>query len=107
MVDERTDQLQRSLWSIEQTYDETLQALAAALDLRDSETAGHSRRVTQYSLEIANVMGCGNEQLNSLARGALLHDIGKIGIPDVILKKPGPLTDEERITMRTHAWRGY
>ena len=107
MIEERTAQLRKAIGRIEQTYDETLQALAAALDLRDNETAGHSRRVMEYSLEIAKVMGCSNEQLNALTRGALLHDIGKIGIPDDILRKPGPLTVQERAVMRMHVWRGY
>jgi putative nucleotidyltransferase with HDIG domain len=107
MIEERTAQLRKAIGRIEQTYDETLQALAAALDLRDNETAGHSRRVMEYSLEIARVMGCSDEQLNALTRGALLHDIGKIGIPDDILRKPGPLTVQERVVMRMHVWRGY
>ncbi len=107
MIEERTVQLRKAIGRIEQTYDETLQALAAALDLRDNETAGHSRRVMEYSLEIARVMGCKDEQLNALTRGALLHDIGKIGIPDDILRKPGPLTVQERAVMRMHVWRGY
>jgi putative nucleotidyltransferase with HDIG domain len=107
MVEDRTVQLRGAMWQIDQIYDETLQALAAALDLRDNETAGHSRRVMKFSVEIAKAMGCSDEQLNSLTRGALLHDIGKIGVPDAILKKSGPLTDEERALMKTHVLRGY
>ncbi len=107
MVKDRTFQLQGAMWQIDQIYDETLQALAAALDLRDNETAGHSRRVMKFSVEIAKAMGCSSEQLNSLTRGALLHDIGKIGVPDAILRKHGPLTDEERALMKTHVRRGY
>jgi HD-GYP domain-containing protein (c-di-GMP phosphodiesterase class II) len=92
---------------IEQTYDDTLEALAAALDLRDNETAGHSRRVTRYCLEMANAIGCSGEQLKQITRGAHLHDIGKIGIPDAILLKPGKLTAGEREVMQRHARIGY
>ena len=73
-------------------YDQTLRALGGALDLRDNETAGHSQRVTRYSLEIGQAMDCDEEELGELALGASLHDIGKIGIPDAILLKPGKLT---------------
>jgi putative nucleotidyltransferase with HDIG domain len=107
MVEQRTAQLHRAVQQIEQTYDETLQALAAALDLRDNETAGHSRRVMAYATEIARMMGCSREQVYTLARAALLHDIGKIGIADAILLKPGPFTAEERLMMETHVGTGY
>jgi len=107
MVDVQTRQLQGALRQIELTYDETLEALAAALDLRDNGTAGHSRRVTAYCMEIARAMGCEPEQMKILARGALLHDIGKIGIRDVIMLKPGLLTDTERSVMATHVRIGY
>ncbi len=107
MVEQRTAQLRRAMWRIEQTYDETLQALAKALDLRDNLTAGHSRRVTAYTSVIAQMMGSSRDQLNTIARGARLHDIGKIGIPDSILMKPGALTVEERSVMKTHVKVGY
>jgi response regulator RpfG family c-di-GMP phosphodiesterase len=107
MVDQRTRQLQVAMKRIEQTYDETLDALSAVLDLRDNETAGHSRRVTRYCLEIAKVMGCSDDQLKIIRRGVWLHDIGKFGIPDAILSKPGKLTDEERAIMETHVRIGY
>ncbi len=107
MVEQRTKQLQAAMKRIEQTYDETLEALGAALDLRDNETAGHSRRVTRYCLEMARAMGCSGEQLKHIARGSYLHDIGKIGTPDAILLKPGKLTDEETAVMQTHARIGY
>jgi putative nucleotidyltransferase with HDIG domain len=107
MVAQRTKQLQAALRRVELTYDETLESLAAALDLRDMETAGHSRRVTRYTLEVANAMGCTEEQLKQIARGAYLHDIGKIGIPDRILLKQGSLNPEEREVMQTHARIGY
>ncbi len=107
MVEQRTKQLQGAMKRVELTYDETLEALAAALDLRDNETAGHSRRVTRNCLEMAKAMGCTGEQLKQMARGAHLHDIGKIGIPDAILLKPGKLTTEEWEVMESHARTGY
>ena len=107
MVAERTGQLQRALQQIERSYEDTLQALGAAIDLRDNETAGHSQRVCRYSLEIARAMGWSDKQLKSLARGAYLHDIGKLGVPDGILLKPGPLTEEERKLMQRHAQMGF
>jgi putative nucleotidyltransferase with HDIG domain len=106
-VEQRTKQLRTALKRVESTYDETLAALGAALDLRDNETAGHSRRVTRYCLEIAKALGCDNEELKQIERGSYLHDIGKIGIPDSILLKPGRLTPEERITMDSHVRIGY
>ncbi len=107
MVNQRTKQLQSALKRIEQTYDDTLEALAAALDLRDNDTAGHSRRVTRYCLEMADAIGCSGELLKHIVRGAQLHDIGKIGTPDAILLKPGKLTPEEREVMQRHARIGY
>jgi response regulator RpfG family c-di-GMP phosphodiesterase len=100
MVDQKTQQLQAA-------YDETLEALAAALDLRDNDTAGHSRRVTLYALEMAKRRNLPSDQLKQLERGAYLHDIGKIGIPDSILLKPGKLTPEETAIMRNHVQIGY
>jgi putative nucleotidyltransferase with HDIG domain len=107
MVDQRTRQLRAAIKRIELTYDDTLEALAAALDLRDNETAGHSRRVTGYCLEIARVLGCPEAELRIITRGAYLHDIGKIGIPDAILLRPGKLTEAERTIMQTHVRIGY
>ena len=107
IVDERTQQLQAALRRVKLTSDETLRALAAAVDLRDDGTGGHSRRVMAYCLEIAKAMGCDDEQMNIITRGALLHDIGKIGIPDSIVLKPGPLTDTERSVMQTHVKIGH
>ena len=89
MVVERTAQLQAALQQIEGSYEDTLEALGAAIDLRDSETAGHSQRVCRYSLVIARAMSWSDKQLGSLARGAYLHDIGKLGIPDGILLEAG------------------
>jgi cyclic di-GMP phosphodiesterase len=107
MVVERTHQLRATLQQIERSYEDTLRALGAAIDLRDSETAGHSQRVCRYSVEIARAMSWSDQDLENLARGAYLHDIGKLGIPDGVLLKPGPLTPEERITMQTHVQIGF
>ena len=107
MVSERTEQLRSALSRVEESYDQTLEALGSAIDLRDSETAGHSRRVCLYSLEIAKTIGVCQADLVSLGRGAWLHDIGKLALPDSILLKPGPLTSAERVTMQTHVTIGY
>ena len=88
MVEERTSQLQTALDHIGQIYDETLEALGMALDLKDGDTAGHARRVTRYCLEVAKAMDCPQEEMHQFQRGAYLHDIGKIAIPDAILLKP-------------------
>jgi len=107
MVDQRTRQLLTAKDRIEQTYDETLAALGGALELRDIETQGHSRRVTHYCLEMARAMHCSRDELQTIARGSFLHDIGKIGVPDAILLKPERLTKEEKALMQTHARIGY
>ena len=107
IVDQRTSQLRKALAQIEQNFEGTLQALATALELRDNGTAGHSRRVMTYAVRIAKVMGCSQEEIHSLGIGALLHDIGKISIPDAILMKTRGLTREEREVMRTHVIVGY
>lgn len=107
MVSQRTRQLQEALQKIEFSYEDTLRALAAAIDLRDSETAGHSRRVCQYSTEIGRTMGLPREKLSVIARGGYLHDIGKLGIPDSVLLKPGPLTPQERQLMQQHVQIGF
>jgi response regulator RpfG family c-di-GMP phosphodiesterase len=107
IVAEQTQQLREALRQIERSYDHTLEVLGAAIDLRDSPTAGHSRRVFLYSIEIAKAMGGLENQMRNIAMGAWLHDIGKLAIPDAILLKPGPLTDEERKNMQRHAQIGY
>ncbi|MEJ5315282.1 MAG: HD-GYP domain-containing protein, partial [Anaerolinea sp.] len=95
-------ELQRSNTDLILAYDETIEGWSRALDLRDRETEGHSRRVTELTLKIARAMGMSEEQLVHVRRGALLHDIGKMGVPDAILLKPGALTDEEWRIMRQH-----
>jgi putative nucleotidyltransferase with HDIG domain len=107
LVDHRTKQLGRALQLLKNTCGGTLQALGSALDLRDNETASHCHRVTRYSYELAKSMHCPAAELKQIVRGAFLHDIGKIGVPDSILRKPGPLTDEERAVMQTHVRIGY
>jgi response regulator RpfG family c-di-GMP phosphodiesterase len=107
IVEEQTQQLREALRQIECSYEHTLEALGAAIDLRDSPTAGHSRRVFLYSIEIAKGMDGLEKNLRTIAMGAWLHDIGKLAIPDAILLKPGPLTDEERQIMQRHAQIGY
>jgi cyclic di-GMP phosphodiesterase len=107
LVNERTEQLSIALRDLEQSYDHTLEALGGALDAKDAETEGHCQRVTAFTIEIARTMGVDKNLMRHIARGAFLHDIGKMGIPDQILRKPGPLTDEERQVMRRHCQIGY
>ena len=107
IVAEQTQQLREALRQIERSYDHTLEALGVAIDLRDSPTAGHSRRVFRYSMEIAKGMGGLEKQMRNIAIGAWLHDIGKLAISDAILLKAGPLTDREREIMQRHAQIGY
>jgi len=99
--------LERANVELTQAYDLTLEGWAYALDLKDEETEGHSRRVTEMTLRIAREMGLTAEELAHIRRGALLHDIGKMGIPDAILLKPGSLTDEEWEIMRRHPVYAY
>ncbi len=96
------DQLKEESIRVERSYDATLIALTHALDARDKETEGHSRRVVEYTRLVAVRLGITGESLKLLCHGALLHDIGKIGVPDAILHKPGPLTEEEWQVMRRH-----
>jgi putative nucleotidyltransferase with HDIG domain len=107
LVQQRTAELKNALSQLEESYDETLEALGGALDLKDSETEGHCKRVMVFTLAIARAMGIEPSLLPQLARAAFLHDIGKMAIPDRILRKPGPLNDEERTIMRTHCEIGY
>jgi putative nucleotidyltransferase with HDIG domain len=107
LVAERTQQLSIALQDLEQSYDYTLEALGGALDAKDAETEGHCQRVTAFTITIARAMGVEKGLLRHIARGAFLHDIGKMGVPDSILTKPGPLTAEEREIMRRHCDIGY
>jgi putative nucleotidyltransferase with HDIG domain len=87
---------------LESTYDQTLASLMSALDARDRETEGHSLRVSHLTAKLGKMLNFSQEQLKVLERGSLLHDIGKIGISDTILHKPGPLSEEEWAIMRRH-----
>jgi len=107
MVEARTEQLQNAMSNLERSYDITLEALGDALDLKDAETEGHSKRVTAFTIAIARAMGLPRDQIAVIARGAFLHDIGKMAIPDKILLKPGPLDPDEVTEMREHCYRGY
>jgi len=107
MVAERTQQIAAALKLVERSYEDTLEALGAAIDLRDTATEGHSRRVCRFALEIAKAMGLSETQHKTIAMGAYLHDIGKLALPDGILLKPGPLTLEERLFMQQHVQTGY
>lgn len=106
LIRQRTAALHRALGSLEKAYRSTLKALTAALEARDSETYGHSERVVAYSLRLGQEYGIDPTQMQSLEFGSLLHDIGKIGVPDSILRKPARLTEEEWVLMREHPLRG-
>lgn len=106
LVEQRTAELDRALNSLEGAYRSTLKALTAALETRDSETHGHSERVVSYSLRLGREYGLNSDDMKSLEFGSLLHDIGKIGVPDSILRKPAKLTEEEWVRMREHPLHG-
>ncbi len=107
LVTKRHSQLKRAFHHIQEIHDQTLATLGAALDFRDDETAGHTQRVCLYSLQIARTIGYPEGKVRDLVRGAFLHDIGKIGVPDQILFKPGRLTDAETAIMRQHVIIGF
>lgn len=107
IVNARTGRLRTIMQDLERSYDTTLEAMGDALDLRDAETEGHSKRVTAYTIALGREMGLDSDQLRVIARGAFLHDIGKIATPDSILLKPGRLDERETAIMREHCARGY
>src|SRR5579862_6758147 len=107
LVDARTAQLRQAMGDLERSYSMTLEALGGALDLKDAETEGHSRRVTVFTIAIARAMGLPKDQIDVIARGAFLHDVGKMGIPDKILRKPGKLDQDEITVMREHCYHGF
>ena len=101
------DALKEANFELIRAYNKTLEGWAKALELRDQETEGHTRRVTEMTVRLAEVLQVADEELVHLHRGAMLHDIGKMGIPDAILLKPGKLTPEEWIIMRMHPVYAY
>lgn len=101
------ESLQRSNTEMLAAYERTIEGWSRALDLRDEETEGHSRRVTEQTERLAERFGIPDEQIVHIRRGALLHDIGKMGVPDHVLLKPGPLSDEEWVLMKQHPAFAY
>jgi PAS domain S-box-containing protein len=101
------ENLQLSNQELVQAYDATIEGWSRAMDLRDKETENHTRRVTEMAVRIATIMGIKEEEILHIRRGALLHDIGKMGVPDDILRKPGPLTPEEWVIMKQHPIFAY
>ena len=101
------ENLQRSNQELIQAYDTTLEGWARALELRDRETEGHTRRVTEMTMRLARYIGVNDSEMVNIYRGVLLHDIGKMGVPDHILKKKGKLTEEEWEEMRQHPIYAY
>ena len=99
--------LQRANQDLREAYDKTIEGWVVALDLRDRETEGHTQRVTEMTVRLARNLGCTDEEILHIRRGALLHDMGKMGIPDEILQKPGPLTEQEWEVMRRHPQYAY
>jgi putative nucleotidyltransferase with HDIG domain len=106
-LEKKTAELTNALDLLTQSYDDTIEALGSALSLKDEETEAHSQRVTAYTISIAKSVPVPLPYLTVLARAAFLHDIGKMAIPDKILRKPGPLDDSEKQIMRTHCEIGY
>jgi len=101
------ENLQRSNIELTLAYDATIEGWSRALDLRDRETEGHTQRVAEMALDLAEKMGMNEVEMKDLRRGALLHDIGKMGVPDMILRKPGPLSEDEWEIMRQHPIYAY
>ena len=101
------NQLRQAISTLEKSYNITLAVLGKALALRHAGTGAHSRRVAAFAIAITRAMHLDNDQVRLIARGAFLHDIGKLAVPDVILDKPGALSSEEKAIMRSHCDRGY
>lgn len=99
--------LQNAHLNLKEAYEKTIEGWVHALDLRDKETEGHTQRVTELTLKAARTIGFSEEELIHIKRGALLHDMGKLAVPDEILQKPGPLNEEEWEKMRQHPVRAY
>jgi HD-GYP domain-containing protein (c-di-GMP phosphodiesterase class II) len=99
--------LERSNIELAQAYETTLEGWSRAMDLRDKETEGHTQRVTEMTVQLARNMSMSEDEIVHIWRGALLHDMGKLGVPDAILLKPGKLTDEEWVIMKQHPQFAY
>ncbi len=106
-VTQMFDSLQRANMELSLAYEATIEGWSQAMDLRDKETEGHTQRVTEMSQRLGKAMQLGDEEINHMRRGALLHDIGKLGVPDAILFKTEKLTDEEWLVMRKHPEFAY
>jgi response regulator RpfG family c-di-GMP phosphodiesterase len=106
LIAERTTELDKALEEVENSYQITLKALVQALEMRDFETHGHAERVVTFSLRLGHELGLDKKELRDLELGALLHDIGKIGVPDTILRKPAKLDEQEWVKMRLHPIHG-
>lgn len=106
-LNEERSNLEQAHTKLKAAYDATIEGWSRAMDLRDRETEGHTRRVTQLTLELAKAAGINQEELIHIRRGALLHDMGKLGVPDSVLHKPAKLTDEEWVLMRKHPQLAY
>ena len=104
---EKKQEIEALFCELESSYESTMQALVTALDLRDNATHGHSYRVVQYASIIAETMGVTEPDLTWIRRGAILHDVGKIGVSDAVLRKPGKLNETEWLEMRRHPEMGY
>lgn len=107
LVTARTEQLRQAVTTLEKSYDITLNVLGDALDLREAATERHSKRVTAFTIAIARALGISQDWIRVISRGAFLHDVGKMAIPDAILGKPGPLDQDEIVIVREHSFRGY
>jgi len=107
LVAARTQQLKSAMADLKRSYNVTIEALGDVLDYKDAETEGHSRRVTTFTIAMAKQLGLPKEDIETIAFGAFLHDIGKVKIPDAILTKPGKLTSDEYEHMKEHCYLGY
>ena len=106
-LEDENRRLKTAFSDLERSYDMTLSSLGDALDLKEASTEGHSKRVTAFTIAIARAMGLSRESISVIARGAFLHDIGKMAIPDFILNKPGRLEPVEMSVMKEHPYHGY
>jgi len=107
LVAKRTDDLRRAMVNLERTYDMALEGFGDALALKDADSEAHCKRVTAFSISIARALHLPPKDIRIMARGAFLHDIGKLAIPDTIIRKPGQLDLEEVTIMREHPYHGY